>query len=119
MCSFLSPEGKHLVLLAVSGVHNVLTLLRSSDAGRVFLRIRNDSIWEETATVIAAVGDSFNNANAAAMYHARSVASPAAGIGASVDEEMKSIRGDVGAMWLQEWYDGLGFCPFPRTFAAL
>lgn len=41
MCSFLSLEGKHLVLLAVSGVDDVMTLIKSDQGGNVILRVRN------------------------------------------------------------------------------
>jgi hypothetical protein len=33
LCSFLSLEGKHLVLLAISGVDDVMTLFTSKDGG--------------------------------------------------------------------------------------
>lgn len=44
MCSFLSHEGKHLVLLGVSGIANVMTLLRSSDSGSVKLHVSHEYI---------------------------------------------------------------------------
>ena len=113
LCSFLNPEGRHLVLLAVSGINNILTVLQSNDAGRVVLHIRNDSAQEETATVIAAVGDCFDNANAAVMYHARTLT-----YSQSMDEklgvETAASQGDFKAQWLQEWHDGLGFCQYPK-----
>lgn len=40
MCSFLSPQGRHMVLLAISGVSDVLTIFRSSDSGEVVLHVR-------------------------------------------------------------------------------
>jgi hypothetical protein len=39
MCSFLSLEGKHLVLLAISGIDDVMTLLTSDDSGNAVLRV--------------------------------------------------------------------------------
>ncbi len=44
MCSFLSPQGRHLVLLAVSGIDNITSLFRSSDSGRVVLQVRAASL---------------------------------------------------------------------------
>lgn len=38
MCSFLSLEGKHLVLLAISGVDDVMTLFTSTE-GAVNLHV--------------------------------------------------------------------------------
>jgi hypothetical protein len=38
LCSFLSPEGKHLVLLALS-IGDVVTVLRSDESARVVLHV--------------------------------------------------------------------------------
>jgi len=40
MCSFLSPQGRHMVLLAISGVSDVLTVFRSGGSGDVVLHVR-------------------------------------------------------------------------------
>lgn len=40
ICSFLSKLGKHLVLLAISGIDNVTTVFTSNDKGNVVLRVR-------------------------------------------------------------------------------
>lgn len=39
MCSFLSVTGKHLVLLAISGVEDVMTLFTSDSEGNVVLHV--------------------------------------------------------------------------------
>jgi hypothetical protein len=39
MCSFLSKNGKHLVLLAISGVEDVLTTFGSDEKGDVTLQV--------------------------------------------------------------------------------
>ena len=39
MCSFLSKSGKHLVLLAISGIDDVMTLFTSVE-GSVNLKVR-------------------------------------------------------------------------------
>jgi hypothetical protein len=39
MCSFLSLGGKHLVLLAISGVENIMSMFVSDEAGNVVLRV--------------------------------------------------------------------------------
>lgn len=38
LCSFLSPRGKHLVILAVS-IGNVVTVLRSDSSGKVTIYV--------------------------------------------------------------------------------
>jgi hypothetical protein len=39
MCSFLSLTGKHLVILAISGVEDVMTLFTSDSEGNVALHV--------------------------------------------------------------------------------
>lgn len=39
LCSFLSPQGKHLVFLGLGGINNVTALFRSGDAGRLILSV--------------------------------------------------------------------------------
>jgi hypothetical protein len=39
MCSFLSLTGKHLVLLGISGVDDVMTVFTSDDEGNVIMRV--------------------------------------------------------------------------------
>lgn len=39
MCSFLSPEGRHMVLLAISGINDVMTVIRSGSSGEVVLHV--------------------------------------------------------------------------------
>ena len=41
-CSFLSREGKHLVLLAISGVDDVMTMFTSDSDGNVVLHVREN-----------------------------------------------------------------------------
>jgi hypothetical protein len=39
MCSFLSLSGKHLVLLAISGVEDMMSMFISDTDGNVVLRV--------------------------------------------------------------------------------
>lgn len=39
MCSFLSLTGKHLVLLAITGAEDVMTLFKSDSDGNVVLHV--------------------------------------------------------------------------------
>ncbi|GAB1310561.1 Raffinose synthase Sip1 [Madurella fahalii] len=103
LCSFLSPHGKHLVFLGISGVDGVITLLRSGDSGRLMLHIRNDDAHDATGTVLVAVGDHFESAVAAVMYHARTLV-----MAANAREGGGSV--DVKPEWYENWYDGLGYC---------
>ncbi|OTA64266.1 glycoside hydrolase family 36 protein [Hypoxylon sp. EC38] len=110
MCSFLSPQGRQLVLLGVSGPSNVITLLRSSDSGSVKLHIRNDDETQSSGLVLAAVGDNFESAIAAAMYHARTVIFAMSDMEDDFTRELRSLSHDIRPEWYENWYDGLGYC---------
>ncbi|KAI5922040.1 raffinose synthase Sip1 [Camillea tinctor] len=110
MCSFLSTEGKHLVLLGISGMKNVITLFRSAPSGAVMLHVRNDNAHESTGLVLAAIGDNFESAIAAVMYHARTVVLPAAGVQDELADDFRKLSDDVKPEWMENWYDGLGYC---------
>ncbi|KAK4129196.1 glycoside hydrolase family 36 protein [Parathielavia appendiculata] len=111
LCSFLSPQGKHMVLLGMSGVDDVMALLRSGDSGRLMLHIRSDNAGSATATALVAVGDNFESTVATVMYHARTlVTSMAAGTSAALSVAEMTAEGDVSPQWYESWYDGLGYC---------
>lgn len=44
MVAFLSPHGKHLVLLAVSGLNDVLTVIQHSDAGQPLFNVSSANL---------------------------------------------------------------------------
>ncbi|KAL2180522.1 glycoside hydrolase family 36 protein [Thermothelomyces heterothallicus CBS 202.75] len=109
LCSFLSSHGKHLVMLGLGGINNVTALLRSGDAGRLILSLRNDNVKSTTGTVLVAVGDNLENAVAAVTYHARTLVT-AANAPNSHGMASPTAEGDVGPQWYENWYDGLGYC---------
>ncbi|KAF4635078.1 hypothetical protein G7Y89_g3021 [Cudoniella acicularis] len=112
MCSFLSNSGKHLVLLAISGVDDVMTMFKSDNEGNVILRIRNDGSSAETSHVLVGLGDNFESANAAVMYHARGVVVAAETASSEQQKEMEALKeGDESTkLWAENWYDGLTYC---------
>ncbi|KAI1459461.1 glycoside hydrolase family 36 protein [Annulohypoxylon moriforme] len=110
MCSFLNGQGRHLVLLGVSGPDNVITILRSSDSGSVKMHIRNDEESESSGLVLAAVGDDFESTIAAVMYHARTVIFAAGDSQNELAREFENLSLDVKPQWYENWYDGLGYC---------
>ncbi len=73
LSSFLRWDGLHLVLLAVSGVGDVVTVLKSDHHGNVVISARNDAAQEGQTKALVGVGKSFESANAAVMYHARTL----------------------------------------------
>ncbi|KAL8946476.1 MAG: hypothetical protein Q9222_007137, partial [Ikaeria aurantiellina] len=104
-------DGLHLVLLAVSGLDDVLTVFKPDGNGNVVVHSRNDSTEAGKTRVLAAVGTTFNTAMAAVMYHARKIVRGDALMSEEVKEEMKNaLEKDVKAEWLENWYDGLTYC---------
>lgn len=110
LSAFINAKGEHLVLLAVSGVNDVMSTFRSDDSGHVQLCLRNDGLDNQTGYVLAAVGHDFESANAAVMYHARSLVMESKKSTGEFDEEMKALREGVNPEWMENWQDGLGYC---------
>ncbi|EFX00759.1 raffinose synthase protein [Grosmannia clavigera kw1407] len=119
LCACLSQTGQHLVLLAVSGRRGLLSVLRTDEAGHLVLHVRSDSLVAEQATLLVAVADDVERANAAVMYHARGL------IGWEAKEEMTSQGDDqteipdILPQYLETWHDGLGFCTWNALGQAL
>jgi hypothetical protein len=130
-CSFLSLTGKHLVLLGISGVDDVMTMFTSDCEGNVVLRVqrivpnqcmrfhvadnsqvRNDSSSSETSRVLVALGDDFESANAAVMYHARDIIAANETATGEQQREFEALKkGDEATkLWAENWYDGLTYC---------
>ncbi|KAK4218868.1 glycoside hydrolase family 36 protein [Rhypophila decipiens] len=110
LCSFLSSEGKHLVFLGISGPSDVTTLFSSDQSGKLMVHIRNDNPNEKTGTVLVAVGNNFENANAAVMYHARGLGVASTPTAPEQDAGEQQLADEVKAQWYETWYDGLGYC---------
>ena len=111
LCSFLRWDGLHLVMLAVSGVTDVLTVFKPDNVGNVVLSARNERPESGTAHVIAAVSTTFEKANAAVMYHARKLVRGDEYMSKELKAEMKTaLDNDVRAEWMENWYDGLTYC---------
>lgn len=108
--SFLRWDGLHLVILAVSGVGDVVTVLKTGQHGNVILSARNDAAQEAQATAVVAVGTSFESAMAAVMYHARMLIHDDMYIGGELAAEMKASIDGVKADWMENWYDSLTYC---------
>ena len=100
LSSFLSNDGVHLVLLAVSSAE-VLTLFQSD------YEAQNEGKLE----ILAAVAGTFEDALASLMTHARKIYEAQAGDmkPKASDERDKAMR-KVESQRLERWYDSLGFC---------
>lgn len=112
LASFLRQDGYHVVVLALSGIDDVLTLLNHDKSGGVTINARNDSPSPGTARVIVAVGRSFETANSAAMYFARRLVTKYEVVNGQIQAEIDALTqgDDVNVTWLERWYDGLAYC---------
>ena len=110
MVSFLRWDGLHLVLLAVSGIDDILTVFKPDGQGNVIISARNERTEPGTAKVLAAVGTTFEEANAAVMYHARKLVRGDEYMSKEMKAEIANIEKDVKAEWMEYWYDGLTYC---------
>lgn len=111
LSSFLRMDGLHLVLLAVSGVEEVLTVFKPGGDGNVIVHSRNDSTEKGQARVLAAVGTTFNTALASVMYHARKVVRGDDLMTHADREEMQdALEKNVKTERMENWYDGLTYC---------
>ncbi|KAI0171635.1 raffinose synthase Sip1 [Pestalotiopsis sp. NC0098] len=110
MVAFLSPTGRHLVLLAVSGINDINAVIQHSDSGQPLLHLRNDGDNATSGLVLAATGNNFESALAAVMYQSRNVVQAAKIANHELDAELKALRDGVKPEWMENWYDGLGYC---------
>lgn len=110
-CAFLRYDGLSLVLLAISGLDDVLTELKADDKGSVIARSRNDRESNGEAQVLASLGPSYECANAAVMYQARRIMTgELSASGHHSAQAEQSASKDVRAEWVENWYDSLTFC---------
>ncbi|KAL8896533.1 MAG: hypothetical protein Q9207_007665, partial [Kuettlingeria erythrocarpa] len=111
LSAFLRMDGLHLVLLAISGIDEVLTVFRPDGEGNVIVHSKNDSTEKGQARVLAAVGTTFNTAMAAVMYQARKLVAGYDTMSKTDTEEMQhALEEDVKPQYLENWYDGLTYC---------
>ncbi|KAH6692553.1 raffinose synthase Sip1 [Plectosphaerella plurivora] len=111
LCSFLDDQGHHLVFLALSSVNHISAVFQSDDdRGGLKVHARNDDTSPQQTTVLVAISDSFECANAAVMYHARNVVQIAKAPSPGLTQEIKALEEDIKPEWRENWYDGLGYC---------
>lgn len=103
LATFEREDGSHLVVLAVSGVDDVLTTLGHDGEGRIAIHSRNDSEQDGISRLVAAVGKSLNNAIAAVMYYARKLAMKYQAAYGEVEAELKALTDDFKPEWLENW----------------
>ncbi|KAL2004903.1 hypothetical protein VTN00DRAFT_3176 [Thermoascus crustaceus] len=122
LCSFLRTDGLHLVLLAISGVNDVLTIFQSGEKGEIVIEAKNDNRENSKFQILASVAESFEVANCALVYEARKVVrasqeeatTPTTSKPAVPDsppgDDIVLVERDPRVQWLSNWYDGLTYC---------
>lgn len=110
VAAFQREDGSHLVVLAVSGIDDVMTTLSHDGDGNVIIDSRNDSNDAGTATLIISAGNSLEFAMSAVMYHARKLVMRYQNASGETAAEEEALMQDYKPQWLQNWYDGLAYC---------
>ncbi|OKL62115.1 hypothetical protein UA08_02367 [Talaromyces atroroseus] len=123
LCSFLRSDGLNFVLLAVSGVNNVLTVLGSGENGEIVVDVKNDGTDDANFQILASVGESFEVCVSSLVYEARkvvrdSVTAVTLPVVSDLPQEPESpvpddlviVENDARAQWLADWYEGLSYC---------
>ena len=110
LISFLRSDGLHLVMLAVSGVGDVVTVFKPDQHGKVILSARNDSAQEDRTAALVAVGKSFESAMAAVMDRARTLIHDDMCRSGELEMEIKALIDGVKSEWMENWYDSLTYC---------
>jgi hypothetical protein len=103
LTAFERKDGSHLVVLAVSGLNDVLTIFRHDGNGRVLIHSQNDREHEGVANLIAAAGKTLEEAVAAVMYHARKIVTRYGAATGQVDKEYQALLDGFKPQWLENW----------------
>jgi len=109
--AFLRHDGLSVVALALSGIDDTSMLFQEDKAGNIITTARNDGVKNGEGKVLVAVANSYEIANAAVMYHARTMSVDAQKLlNRQEDDVIHSTVNKIDAKWVEEWYDGFGYC---------
>ncbi|KAL9621159.1 MAG: hypothetical protein Q9160_004410 [Pyrenula sp. 1 TL-2023] len=123
LCSFLHQSGLHTVIVALNGVGDILTLLRSDEEGNIVVTARNDGQEDGRFRLLVGVAHDFGVALCAVIYEARKIVGTLQIFRepekASTHAKTESVDADtvlvtkedlLEPQWLENWYDGLAYC---------
>lgn len=123
LCSFLRSDGLNLVLLAVSGVNNVLTVFGSGENGDIVAKVRNDNPENAQFQILVSVGESFEVCMCSLIYEARKIVRDSSTAielpivsdlppepQSPVGDDVVIVEDDARTQWLADWYEGLSYC---------
>jgi hypothetical protein len=98
-----------VVLLAISGLDDTLTVFKADSEGNIVISSRNDGQSKGIARVLASVGKDLESTLAVVMNRARGVIWQEQGEPANTEAQLQNY-GSVEPRWFEYWYDGLGYC---------
>jgi hypothetical protein len=103
LAAFERKDGTHLVVLAISGIKDVLTIFRHDFDGGIVIHSQNDREQEGVVNILAAVGKTLENAIAATMYHARKIITRYEAAEGQMSAEHEALLKDFKPQWLENW----------------
>lgn len=109
LTSFLRNDGSHLVIMPINGIANVLTTLGHDGEGRVIAHARNETPKAAVATVLLAMGISFDAALQTVMDYAKATINGTTGKPmehASAPDEQRGLANQS----MERWYDAFSYC---------
>ena len=111
ICAFERHDGFHLVLLAMSGINDVLTEMKPDGKGNVIAVARNERPEDDTTfNIVAAAADSFETAMAACVYHARKLVKGYQDMDSKFETKTRDFSEKAKLEPLDYWHDGLTYC---------
>lgn len=105
MVGYIRSDGRHVVVLGVSGIDDCTTYVQSS-AGRIILRTRNDGIVDQYHRAIVATGLEYQRTVDAAFYRAREMIRELGAVQNDSNKRMeKQIEEDLSPVptWYETW----------------
>lgn len=99
----------HVICLAVSGIRHVTTLFRTEN-GELVIDCQNDATEQDQMNVLVAIASSFEVANAAVMYRARSLVTPSTSELSDTASKQTQLVSPIKTSWQEHWADGLTWC---------
>lgn len=115
LSSFLRWDGLHLVILPISGMGDVLGILKPNSEGHVIWHSKRDGEAGYTRPVtphaIVGAGRTFDAAIATVMHEARKMVSGMRTMSEEPRSEMETLIDQrIKPEWMDNWYDGLTYC---------
>ena len=114
MSTFMNAAGHHITILPVSGVDNVVTVLRSGTSDEIVIAARNDGTTDSPFRLVVAHALSVKASIAAAVAGARLVVSEISGSERLIKEVSRLIETNDQPEdnQIKDWHDGLGYCSY-------